>query len=105
MQEVIVRALGGDLALRLYRERCQGNPSRRARRSLTTPPVHRRGRGTPPAHGTRRAGAADDQLLDRGGGVAGLKRHLLGQGIEGAEGPGEVPAPTQLSRPVRENQK
>jgi hypothetical protein len=26
MQEVIVRALGGELALRLYRERCEGNP-------------------------------------------------------------------------------
>jgi hypothetical protein len=38
MQEVIVRALGGELALRLYRERCEGNPSSRAHRSLTTLP-------------------------------------------------------------------
>src|SRR5262249_20026821 len=46
--------------------------------------VGARGGGAQPAHGLAGGGAGGDQLLDRGSGVGGQQRHLLGHRIGGA---------------------
>jgi hypothetical protein len=63
--------------------------------------VHHRGGGAQPAHGLAGAGAGGDPLLDRGGGVAGQQRHLLGHGIGGAGVVGQAPGPPEQARQAR----